>query len=106
VKYIIDIDGTICNITNGNYIYAQPLVERINFINNLYDNGHVIWYYTARGMNRFNDNSFKAKLKFKRLTKKQLSEWNVKYHKLLLGKPSADYYIDDKAIYLPTFFGE
>ena len=34
---------------------------------------------------------------WKDLTTKQLSDWNAKYHKLILGKPYADYYIDDKS---------
>ena len=31
------------------------------------------------------------------LTVKQLKKWNVKYHKLIIGKPSYDLIIDDKA---------
>jgi len=27
-----------------------------------------------------------------------LEEWNIKYHELILGKPYADYYIDNKGI--------
>jgi hypothetical protein len=34
------------------------------------------------------------------LTKKQLSNWGVSYHKLLFGKPAADYYIDDRMLSL------
>ena len=30
------------------------------------------------------------------LTKKQLKRWDVKYHRLLFGKPVFDVYIDDK----------
>ena len=32
------------------------------------------------------------------LHKKQLKKWDVKYHKLLMCKPSYDLYIDDKAL--------
>ncbi len=38
------------------------------------------------------------------LTKQQLDHWGVKYHKLFLGKPAGDYYIDDKAIKDINFF--
>ena len=31
-----------------------------------------------------------------KLTKKQLKNWNLKYHKLIMGKPSYDVFIDDK----------
>ena len=30
------------------------------------------------------------------MTLKQLEKWNVKYHKIFFGKPSTDFYIDDK----------
>ena len=38
------------------------------------------------------------------LTKKQLEDWGVEYHQLFLGKPSGDYYIDDKGIRDEDFF--
>ena len=31
------------------------------------------------------------------LTKKQLSDWGVNYHELIMGKPEGDVFIDDKA---------
>jgi hypothetical protein len=105
--YCIDIDGTICE--NGDcesckYEGSKPYQDRINKINRLYDEGHIIKYFTARGMGRFDDNSEKAKNKFYNLTKMQLDIWGCKYHHLILGKPSADYYIDDKAINSNDFF--
>ena len=40
----------------------------------------------------------------KPLTKMQLDIWGCKYHDLILGKPSGDYYIDDKGIKDAEFF--
>lgn len=105
--YCVDIDGTIC--TNGDcstckYEGSIPIKERIEKINNLYYEGHIIKYFTARGMGRYNDDSDKAYNKFYNLTKMQLDIWGCKYHELILGKPSADYYIDDKAIKDNDFF--
>ena len=37
-------------------------------------------------------------------TKNQLIEWGVKHHDLFLGKPAADFYIDDKGIKDEDFF--
>ena len=34
-----------------------------------------------------------------KLTKTQLKKWKVKYHKLILGKPSYDLIVDDKGIF-------
>lgn len=105
--YVIDIDGTIC--TNGDcgsckYEGSVPKLDRIQKINQLYDEGNIIKYFTARGMGRYKDDAQKAKDKFYNLTKLQLDIWGCKYHELILGKPSADYYIDDKAIKDYDFF--
>lgn len=105
--YVVDIDGTIC--TNGDcssckYEGSIPILERIEKINSLYDEGHIIKYFTARGMGRYNDNVEKSKDKFYNLTKMQLDIWGCKYHQLILGKPSADIYIDDKSITDDDFF--
>jgi hypothetical protein len=37
-------------------------------------------------------------------TKQQVDRWNIKYHALFLGKPTADFYIDDKAVLDSEFF--
>ena len=90
MKYVIDIDNTICIQNGSDYRNANPIPERISKANKLYDEGHVIWYYTARGTETGAD--------WRELTQKQLGKWGVKYHKLLFGKPGADRYVDDKAV--------
>ena len=47
-------------------------------------------------MGRSNDNVVEAKKKARQITLKQLKKWNVKYHTIFFGKPSTDFYIDDK----------
>lgn len=105
--YCIDIDGTICingSCSSCKYEGSTPIKERIEKINQLYDEGNTIKYFTARGMGRHKDNADKAIRDFYALTKTQLDIWGCKYHELILGKPSADYYIDDKAIKDNEFF--
>lgn len=106
MKYVIDIDGTICDKPEdvNDYSISVPKLDRIEKINKLYDEGHTIIYLTARGMGRCNDNSNLAKDMFYDLTSSQLKEWGCKYHSLRLGKPSGDYYIDDKGINSEDFF--
>ncbi len=104
MKYVIDIDGTICTITNGQYEDAKPLLDRIEHINKLYDEGNIIIYFTARGMNTYSDDIILAKNKWFNFTQKQLQAWNVKYHELIFGKPSGDLYIDDKGVRANDFF--
>ena len=51
MRYCVDIDGTICTPTVGrDYSTAQPWKDRIDKLNKLYDEGHEIIYFTARGM--------------------------------------------------------
>lgn len=104
MRYVIDIDGTICTNENGNYNFAKPYSDRIQKINELYDSGHTIILFTARGMGRSDNNRTKAYEEFYDLTLEQISKWNVKFHKLILGKPSGDIYIDDKGINANEFF--
>ena len=94
--YMIDIDGTICNNTNGDYENAQPIVERIAKVNALYDQGHTINYWTSRGM--------RTGLDWADLTQRQLIKWGCKYHKFSMGKPMYDIWVDDKAFSDQDFF--
>ena len=102
--YVVDIDGTICTNSNGNYENAKPLYDRISKINQLYNSGGTIIFQTARGMGRHNNKRDLAISDFYDFTKKQLDSWGVKYHQLFLGKPAGDRYIDDKGINDVEFF--
>lgn len=104
MKYVFDIDGTICNNTNGNYYDAKPYLQRIKKINELFGEGNIIIFHTARGMGSSNNNIFEAYNKWYTLTESQLKSWNVNYHLLVMGKPSGDIYIDDKGINDEKFF--
>ena len=59
-------------------------------INKLYDEGHEIVYWTARGS--------ATGIDWYDFTKNQLLKWGVKYHKFITGKPEYDIFIDDKNI--------
>ena len=110
MRYCFDIDGTICTPTKGrDYENAQPFKSRIDTINKLYDEGNYIIFLTARAMGRFSDERHKiAQAKAEEvlfdLTQSQLKEWGAKYHELIMGKPHADYFIDDKGINSDEFF--
>ena len=60
--------------------------------------GIFIKIFTARFMGRMYENSLKAKKMGFIMTKKQLNKWNLKYNKLIFGKPSYDLIVDDKSI--------
>ena len=104
MKYVFDLDGTLCTNTHGSYEKAQPLKERIKVVNELFDEGNEIIILTARGMGRYGNCRSKAISEFYEFTKGQLEEWGVKYHDLFLGKPSGDIYVDDKGEKDEDFF--
>ena len=98
----VDIDGTICKekiLEDGTKDYKNhtPFFDRINYINSLFDEGHEIHYWTARGS--------VSGLDHKKLTTNQLAKWGCKYTSLRVGdKPHYDIWIDDKAIWSEEYF--
>jgi mannose-6-phosphate isomerase-like protein (cupin superfamily) len=97
MKYFIDIDNTICKTSNLNdYINSVPIDERIKKVNELYDEGNNITYWTARGSSSGHD--------YNELTINQLDKWGCKYHQIMFNKPSYDLYIDDKSRFVDTFW--
>ncbi len=96
--YCFDIDGTICKTIGADYENAKPIKSVIEKINEIFDSGHDIIIYTARGMGTLNGDVAKVYDTWYEFTKNQLIEWGLRYHQLILGKPTADVYIDDKSM--------
>ena len=101
MKIFVDIDNTICfynekNTTN--YSNAIPYKNRIKKINELYDEGNIIVYWTARGT--------VTQISWFDITYNQLKNWGCKFHELRMGKPAYDLFIDDKNINSNNFFKE
>ena len=96
--YVFDIDGTLCTLVkNAEYEKAQPLINRIKSVNKLYEEGHYIKLYTARGS--------QTGIDWTDITKDQLCQWNLKFHELIINrKPHGDLFVDDKAINADLFF--
>lgn len=95
----VDIDDTICYYNNTDkldYRNAIPNKERIEKINKLYDEGHQIIYWTARGT--------KTGINWFKITLDQLNLWNCKFTELRMNKPVYDLFIDDKNINDKDFF--
>jgi capsule biosynthesis phosphatase len=104
MTYVFDIDGTICETNGSDYENSKPLLKRIEKVNKLYEEGHTILFLTARGMGRSDNNMAYANRAFYEFTRNQLLDWGVKFHDLFLGKPSGDFYIDDKGMKDEDFF--
>lgn len=90
MKIYVDIDETICTYDGErHYDLAVPILENIKKINILYEEGHEITYWTARGT--------VTGIDWFDVTKMQLDKWGCMYHKLITGqKPAYDLLICDK----------
>jgi len=89
----VDIDETICKTPHTRkYDEAEPIYENIKKVNNLYNMGHEIVYWTARGCKSGKD--------YSPLTLSQLDNWGCKYTRLETNfkKPNYDILIDDKTV--------
>lgn len=87
----VDIDETICvTPSSRNYFEASPIVKNIEKINKLFDEGHTIVYWTARGSRK--------QINWFDLTEQQLKSWGAKYHELKVDKPYYDIFVDDKCV--------
>ena len=96
LTYCFDLDGTLCETKGSDYKNSQPKYNRIARVNELLAKGQRIIIFTALGSSSGQD--------WTELTKFQLEEWGVRYHGVIFGKPSADFYVDDKAISDQVFF--
>ena len=78
--YCFDIDGTICTITDANYSKAEPYLERVKHINQLYEDGNTIVFIAHKNsitqlytMNIDGSN-------LKNLSQNKARDWNAKVY--------------------------
>lgn len=93
--YLIDVDGTICddipNEESHKYATAEHFPDALETLNEWYDNGDIITFFTAR------------EEKDREVTEKWLKERGFKYHGLIMGKPrikdgQSYHWIDNKPV--------
>lgn len=96
-NYLIDIDGTICDDIPNEEPERMPLAKEFvgarEVINKLYDNGHVITFFTSRPYSA------------KDVTVKWLHDHDFKYHNIIMDKPRGGNYhwIDDRDVECTKF---
>ncbi len=84
---VIDIDGVIARISdNLDYSNSDVVVGAKEALEELKRRGWIIVLFTARHFNHL------------RTTKMWLERNKIPYDHLVMGKPTARYYIDDRAI--------
>jgi hypothetical protein len=94
---IFDIDNTIATTIGTKYHLSKPIKSQIKKINKLYGRGYIIKIFTARYMGKHNGNVNLIKKKYYQKTYNQITNWGLKFHELIMGKPIFDLFIDDKA---------
>ena len=90
MRYAFDIDNTLLQTVGNDYEKSTPIQHRIDRVNRLFDEGHIIYLFTARGMASGRD--------LYPLTEKQINDFGIKNHGIIMGKPDVDVFVDDKAI--------
>jgi len=89
-----DIDGTL---VYDLYKNPKAIEKNVTFCNEAYKDGHEIILHTARGM--LSNNGDRNKIEALRpYIVDTLNSLGILYHQLILMKPYADLYIDDKSI--------
>jgi len=94
--FCFDLDNVICKTEGSDYSTSTPYKGVIEKINLLYEGGNKILIFTARYMGRNNEDINLAIQQGYKSTEVQLKMWQIKYHKLIFGKPDYDVFIDDK----------
>jgi uncharacterized HAD superfamily protein len=99
-NYLIDIDGTICddipNEEPERMETAEHFPDALKTINNWFDEGHIITYFTSRTEEH------------REVTEKWLNRIGFKYHGLLMGKPRGGNYhwIDNHIVRATKYNGK
>ena len=95
MRFVVDIDHTILHtkLVNSKYLISSVDEDMVSRINELYDEGHDIILHTGRHWDKLGE------------TLDQLDEAGISYHTLVMGKPTGDVYVDDKAVRPDEFLG-
>ena len=103
--FIIDIDGTVCEQVRNEegkerMREAKPFADSVRMINNLFDEGHYICFFTSRTDEH------------RGVTEAWLKRHGVRYHQVIFNKPrklepySGYHFIDDAHVRATTFKGK
>lgn len=100
-KLVLDLDDTICFTTNSDYRNSIPNMPLIEKIRDYKKQGFNITISTSRNMRTYEGNIGKINANTVPIIVEWLSNNNVPYDELIVGKPWCGFegfYVDDKAI--------
>ncbi|HMX89428.1 MAG TPA: phosphoheptose isomerase [Saprospiraceae bacterium] len=99
-NFLIDIDGTICddvpNEEPERMTTVLPFEGALEFVNGIYDQGHVVTFFTSRTED------------LRVITEAWLQKHGFRYHGMLMGKPRGGNYhwIDNHVVRATRFYGK
>ena len=100
-RIIMDLDDTICQTENGDYINSKPVPEVIEKMHEYKRLGFEIVINTSRNMRTYQGNTGKITANNLPIILKWLSQHNVPYDEIYVGKPwcgMEGFYVDDRSI--------
>lgn len=97
-RFCFDVDNTLFSFSGGNYKDIKPISKNIELLRKLFNDGHTVILYTARGNLTFSNNIGLINTNVLPVLFETLKKYDIPYHEIYLGKPHADFYIDDLAV--------
>ena len=99
-RFCFDLDGTLCETRKLGQEYRDvaPIEDMCALIRRLYEEGHYIIIYTARNMVTYAGNIGEIVANQVPVIIEWCKVHNIPYHELIVGKPHADFFIDDKGV--------
>nr|WP_289055569.1 HAD-IIIC family phosphatase [uncultured Psychrobacter sp.] len=100
-RIIMDLDDTICQTQNGDYVNSKPVPEVIEKMHEYKRLGFEIAINTSRNMRTYQGNTGKITANTLPIILKWLSDHNVPYDEIYIGKPwcgMEGFYVDDRSI--------
>jgi capsule biosynthesis phosphatase len=100
MRFCFDVDGTIAELKKEGEQYQDVLPKKgaVETLKKLKEDGHYIILHTARNMQTYSGNVGKVISVQSPILFEWLKKYDVPYDEVYFGKPSADFYVDDKAI--------
>lgn len=99
--FVIDVDNTL-SVHDPDVFYQnhEPIHDMILKVNRMYDEGHTIILFSARGQKSNKGDLQKIEQNVRPILEEWLNKHKVKYHFLILGKPWGEnvVYIDDRSM--------
>ena len=95
---VVDVDDTILTTENRDYQNSMPVFGVVGKLREARAKGWHIILFTARGMGRSKGNIELVREEVIAEVTSFCAKWDVPYDEIMVGKPWAAMYVDDKAL--------